>query len=416
MTASPVNFVLGAVYGFIALSAGLSLARFGGAGAATALSFGAAVFLAFVQMHVLILFRRNETQRTDSLERMRADLARMTEELAEARAKADDIEARIRMEAKKRSEVIAHEIRGVEELIGRLGQSFEAQHVRRAEPAPDSPMRMLDPMLEAVREALNQSRVDLHLQPIVALPNRRIAFYEGFSRLRDESGRIIMPAEFLGAAEEAGLVSFIDNMLLLRCVQIVRKLSQKDRKIGIFCNVSINSLRDETFFPQFYEFLRQNSDLEGSLIFELGQSAFEARTSVEARNMSRLLDLGFRFSIDKVKNIEVDLADLERSGVRFFKVDASLLLHEIVDGGARPKTALTRDLAAHDVAVAFRRYGIEIIAEKIEAEKLVVEVLDYDIPYAQGHLFGAPRPVKGELLDEAASTESGHAPGRLARL
>ena len=53
------------------------------------------------------------------------------------------------------------------------------------------------------------------------------------------------------AADSAGLTSTIDNMLLFRCVQIVRKLAKQDRRIGIFCNLSARSLSDETFFPQF---------------------------------------------------------------------------------------------------------------------------------------------------------------------
>src|SRR4029077_10020309 len=141
-----------------------------------------------------------------------------------------------------------------------------------------------------VREALAANRVDLYLQPVVSLPQRRTVFYESFSRLRDDSGRVMMPAEYLPAAEPEGLVAAIDNLLLFRCVQIVRRLAKQDRKVGIFCNISLASLADEVFFPQFMEFLTANKDLGGALIFELGQSAFDARGAVEARNMGKLAD------------------------------------------------------------------------------------------------------------------------------
>src|SRR5690606_14445156 len=155
-------------------------------------------------------------------------------------------------------------------------------------------------VLDTVRQALAENRVDLYLQPIVGLPQRRTVFYESYSRLRDESGRVMMPAEYLAVAEPEGLVTAIDNLLLFRCVQIVRRLAKQDRKVGIFCNISIASLADETFFPQFLELLAENRDLAGALIFELGQAAFDARGAVEARNMSKLAELGFRFSLDKV--------------------------------------------------------------------------------------------------------------------
>ena len=133
-------------------------------------------------------------------------------------------------------------------------------------------------------ERSRENRVDLYLQPVVSLPQRRTAFYESYSRLRDATGRVMMPAEFLPAAEPNGLITAVDNLLLFRCVQIVRRLAKQDRKVGIFCNISLASLKDESFFPQFLEFLAQNKDLSGALIFELGQAAFESRGSVEARN------------------------------------------------------------------------------------------------------------------------------------
>jgi len=124
----------------------------------------------------------------------------------------------------------------------------------------------------------------------------------------------MMPAEYLTVAEPEGLVTAIDNLLLFRCVQIVRRLAKTDKKIGIFCNVSMGSLGDETFFPQFLELLSENRDLAGALIFEFGQAAFDTRGSVEARNMGKLADLGFRFSLDKIIDLDLDFQDLARSG------------------------------------------------------------------------------------------------------
>ena len=88
-------------------------------------------------------------------------------------------------------------------------------------------------------------------------------FYESFSRLRDETGRVLMPAEYLRSLSRRVWSPAIDNLLLFRCVQIVRRLAKTDRRIGIFCNISLASLGDEVFFPQFLEFLSQNKDLAG---------------------------------------------------------------------------------------------------------------------------------------------------------
>ena len=189
--------------------------------------------------------------------------------------------------------------------------------------------------MQTVRAALDAGRVDLYLQAVVSLPQRRTQYYESFTRLRDETGRVLMPAEFLSVAEPGGLVAAIDNLLLFRCVQIVRRLAGQDRKVGIFCNISLASLGDEDFFPQFMEFLGANRDLAGSLIFELGQNAFNARGSVELRNMAKLAELGFRFSLDKVSDLDLDFQDLARADVCFVKLSAPMLIDQLEEHDGR---------------------------------------------------------------------------------
>jgi len=212
---------------------------------------------------------------------------------------------------------------------------------------------------------------------------------------------VLMPAEFLSVAEPGGLVAAIDNLLLFRCVQIVRRLASQDRKIGIFCNISLASLGDEDFFPQFMEFLGANRDLAGSLIFELGQSAFDARGSLEARNMAKLADLGFRFSLDKVSDLDLDFQDLARADVGFVKIGAPFLLSELEEHDNRLSLKSRPDIEARDYAALARRHDVELIAEKVESERQVVNILELDIGFGQGHLFGEPRPIRDAVLAES---------------
>ena len=331
-----------------------------------------------------------------------AGLRRELETLREAhRLLADQLEATdaslqglstdLHEEAAHANEALTSEVRMLEDLVSRMGQSMEARMAAapgRSAPHAERADRLNASLLMTVREALAANRVDLYLQPVVGLPQRRTVFYESFSRLRDAEGRILMPAEYLKVAEPEGLVPAIDNLLLFRCVQIVRRLAKQDRKIGIFCNISLASLGDESFFPQFLDFLAQNRDLSGALIFELGQQAFEERGGIEARNMAKLADLGFRFSIDKVTNLELDFQDLNRADVKFMKVAADVLLSQVLEVEGRMAMRSMKDLQAADFASLTRRYGVEVVAEKIESERQVIDVLELDIAYGQGHLFG----------------------------
>jgi len=310
-----------------------------------------------------------------------------------------------------RSDELTSEVRMLEDLVKKLGESIEDrlnewQSMPAAAPVRGQPVNAREAqamaLIETIREALTENRVDLYLQPVVSLPQRKTIFYESFSRLRDQSGRVMMPAEYLNVADAEGLVPSIDNLLLFRCVQIVRRLAKQDRRVGIFCNISLTSLRDETFFPQFLEFLSENRDLAGALIFELGQDAFANRGSTEARNMAKLADLGFRFSIDKVSSIDFDLQDLHRSDVRYVKIGVNLMLEQLLDVEGKPALRFMKDIHAGDYAGLLARYGIEVIAEKVESERQVAEILDIDIGYAQGHLFGEPRAIKEQVLAETA--------------
>jgi len=315
-------------------------------------------------------------------------------------------------DAARRSEVLTGEVRMLEALVQRMSETLDErldQLQTSAAAAPASiPVlhherrrRQTSALLEEVREALAANRVDLYLQPIVSLPQRRTVFYESFSRLRDESGRVMMPAEYLPAAEPEGLVSAIDNLLLFRCVQIVRRLAKQDRKVAIFCNISLASLADEVFFPQFLEFLAANRDAARGLVFELGQAAYEARGSVEARNMAKLADLGFRFSLDKVTDLSLDFADLSRADVKFVKISAQVLLEQLLETEGRLTLRSHKDIEAVDYAALAQRYGVEVIAEKIESERQVVDILDLNVSYGQGHLFGEPRAIKEQVLAES---------------
>jgi cyclic-di-GMP phosphodiesterase TipF (flagellum assembly factor) len=183
-------------------------------------------------------------------------------------------------------------------------------------------------------------------------------------------------------------------------VQIVRRLAKQDRKVGIFCNISFTSLGDESFFPQFLEFLSENKDMAGGLIFELGQAAFEARGPVESRNMAKLADMGFRFSVDKISTLDIDFRELQRADVKFAKISAPVLIDQLVELEGRQHLKTLKDIQAADYASLARRYGVEIIAEKVETERQVIDVLELDVGYGQGHLFGEPRAIKDAVLAE----------------
>lgn len=397
-------------YLFLSLGAAMSLYT-GGSDTGACIAAALATLGVCFAIHNFINSYLSERRLSKEIDLVRDAHRLMVEAIDNTQKDMVELADRVQNQRIGRADELTTEVRMLENLVLKLGESIEerladwrgasAQSHAHEVPLSRQEQQALA-LIETVREALIDNRVDLYLQPVVSLPQRKTIFYESFSRLRDATGRVLMPAEYLSVAEPEGLVPSIDNLLLFRCVQIVRRLAKQDRRIGIFCNISLTSLRDEVFFPQFLEFLNENRDLSDALIFELGQDAYAARGALEARHMARLADMGFKFSIDKVTSIDLDLADLQRSDVRFVKIGANLLLEQLLNVDGKPALKFMKDIHAGDYAHLLARYGIEVVAEKVENERQVVDILEVEVPYAQGHLFGEPRAIKEQVLLETA--------------
>jgi cyclic-di-GMP phosphodiesterase, flagellum assembly factor TipF len=245
-----------------------------------------------------------------------------------------------------------------------------------------------------IREAVGDNRLDLYLQPIVTLPQRKVRFYEALARLRTPEGEVLSASDFIPHAAKAGLMPRIDNLMMFRCVQVLRRLLAKSPDIGMVCNVSASTLSCSEFFPQFSEFIDANRALAPSLVFELTQSAYRSLGPKENDSLHALAGRGFRFSMDNVSDLRLEPQDLGEHGFRFLKVPAQLLLD-------RNRVTIS-DIHPADLSGLLRRSGVELIGEKIESEEVVVNLLDYDVKYGQGILFSPPRPVRAEITQTAA--------------
>ena len=250
-----------------------------------------------------------------------------------------------------------------------------------------------DGIIAAIARAIDASRIDLYLQPVVTLPQRKVRYYEALSRLRVDNGELVAAGDFLPYAEAGALMPRLDHLSALRCVQVVRRLLLKNREIGLFCNVSGATLTDAGF-PKFLEFMEANRAIAPSLVLEFTQSAVRAMGPIEHESLAALAERGFRFSIDNLTDLRVDARELNERGFRFVKAPAALLFNRI--------GVVSTDIHPADFSDLLGRFGIDLIAEHIENETTVVDLLDYDVRFGQGFLFSPPRPVRAEALQSGS--------------
>ncbi len=245
-------------------------------------------------------------------------------------------------------------------------------------------------MLEIVSQAIEAGRVDLYLQPTVILPERKPRYLEAFTRIRTKTDSIIRPRAYLPAAESSGMMPLIDNVLLVKSVQTLKRLGPSSRIKGVFCNVSTSTLLDPEFFPELVEFMEENSGLSESLIFEVSQPAIAGFGTTEFGAFDTLAALGYGFSLDHVADFDLDFVGLRDRSFRFVKVDAPDFLRDH-EGGR---------FSAADMKRALDDFDMKLIVDKVENEDTVAKLLDRGIELAQGQLFGKAKPMSPALFRE----------------
>jgi cyclic-di-GMP phosphodiesterase TipF (flagellum assembly factor) len=278
------------------------------------------------------------------------------------------------------------------------GAKEEAAAVEAAEEIASDESDTGEGLLGTLRQAVERGRVDLYLQPIVVLPERKTRYYEGLTRIRTASDDVILPGAYLPVAESEGMMPLIDNVLLVKSVQVLRRRSPDSKVKALFCNISMQSLLDADFFPELVEFMEENSGLSENLVFEIRQPEIIGLTRSELGALDTLGALGFSFSLDHVGDLDVDFIGLSDRYFRFIKIGAPTFLYGMKDSGA--------GLPAADMKGYLEGFGLQLIVEKVEDEAQVAELIDMGVEYAQGNLFAAAKPVTPDLFRELEEADA----------
>jgi cyclic-di-GMP phosphodiesterase TipF (flagellum assembly factor) len=367
---------------------------------------GLVVFLLLAVGHLAIVLGRERGALARDLAEAKAAARAALTESGTLRTRLDKLAEELEGRAETRNAALVSEMQVLQGLLARIAakpqrvpdapaepraEEPRPQEPRLDRPAPTIPASAETPaeigdeasdleVFEIVRDAIEENRIDLYLQPVVALPQRRARFHETFSRVRDRSGAIVRPQRYLPVAARAGLLGTLDNLLLFRCLQLIRQLRRKARPLPFVVNISSNTLRDTDFLPQFIDFMEHNLSLADGLMFEFAQEDLGDLTGPLAGDLARLAQYGFAFSLDHVTTLDLDEHALADAGFRLVKLDADMFLTYPVEA-----KVLRGHLAAR---------GIDLVVEKVEDERTAIALLDHGVSLAQGHLFGEPRPAK----------------------
>lgn len=251
---------------------------------------------------------------------------------------------------------------------------------------------------ELLRHAVTSRRVEVFVQPVVRLPQRQVRFYEIYARIRARPGQYIPAARYMKLAEQDNLSHEIDVLLLLHCLKTLQESAHIERAAPFFLNITRETLGNGQFMKQLLGFISRNRSLAPRMIFEIPLAQFSGLPASLLEIVRGLGRLGCSFSLDNADQLDLDIAELQNLKIRFVKIDSARLL------AARSNE---RDMMSMNRARRrLEANGIGVIAQRIEDERQLRQLLDFDVHYGQGYLFGKPEP-QGAYADRTRARRKG---------
>lgn len=241
-------------------------------------------------------------------------------------------------------------------------------------------------LLRIIKDAIKHERIEMLLQPVVSLPQRKLRFCEAFSRLRDAEGSIIIAEHYIEIAQQETVIHLIDHLLLFRCLQFIRQHLKKTPEIKFFCNFSVLTLQHHSFLQTIKEFIERNPLVAKALVCELNHSFLSELSDTHLKLIKNLALLGCQFSMDNLPSLDIHLKWLHEKHFKFIKIDIDVLLNILAtEEGIQKIQRFKKEADSH---------GLDIILTRVESEKDLLNLLDFNFDFGQGYLFSPPRIIE----------------------
>ncbi|HMD46298.1 MAG TPA: EAL domain-containing protein [Acidimicrobiales bacterium] len=250
---------------------------------------------------------------------------------------------------------------------------------------------------EDLRFAAEDGQFRVHYQPLIEISTGRLTGFEALVRWQHPELGLLQPAAFIDIAERTYQISGIGEYVLgAACRQLATWNAAPDRSLTVAVNLSAQQLADPRL-PQVLGTALHEASLDPSrLCLEITESVAMKDAEASVRALLALRALGVKLAIDDFGTGYSSLAYLRRLPVDHVKIDRSF-----VSGLGRDRV----DRVVVDSIIHLAdRLGLEVVAEGVETESQMSELLDLGCRYAQGFFWGrpVPAPEASDFLEAAA--------------
>ena len=243
-----------------------------------------------------------------------------------------------------------------------------------------------------LERAVKERSIEMYLQPKVNLSDGEMVGAEALVRWRHESGRLILPGEFVPLAERSGSIVPLTWLVFDKVAQLVRGWPVFERDMKVAINVSARVIEHADFGPKLDELSKILTDNGVGLILELTEESLISNYGSAPARLNRIRKSGVELAIDDFGKGYSSLSYLKDIPANEIKIDKTFV-------SSAPRDEKDRHIikAAMELAHAF---GMRVVAEGVDNADAMETLKQLGCDIAQG--FYIARPMRAELLLEWA--------------
>lgn len=257
---------------------------------------------------------------------------------------------------------------------------------------------------DRIRALIDAGGLTLEFQPIISLrgDEEHRSMFETLVRLKDDSGKLLMPAAFLPIVESAGWMSKIDVWILRRALATLKEMQEDGAKDTVlFINVATETLRSEQAAKALGAFVSAAQLIRGSVVVEVRTTAF-TETWAHLEPLARLL---------KAKHHGLLVEDTGIDDCDFLSEHRDLITHIKLDRGMTQgllERKVSQD-SVNDLVRCARREGMRVIALAVDNAELLPMLFAAGVDAIQGHFVSMP--YQNLMYPSIQRVESSSTPG-----
>ncbi len=244
-----------------------------------------------------------------------------------------------------------------------------------------------------LRHALERSEFRVYFQPIVALDTGTIQEFEALIRWEHPKYGLISPNEFIGVAEETGLIIQIGEWILeesCRQTKIWHEKFPSLKPLGISVNLSAKQLMHPALTSRVKDILVRTDFSSQHLKLEVTESTVMENSETALKVLTELTDAGIKISTDDFGTGYSSLSYLHRFPFERIKIDRSFVSKMDAD--------LKSEAIVRTILMLGKNLEINIVAEGIENEHQLWQLRSFGCQFGQGYLFS--KPVDAEYAEK----------------